>query len=614
MSPRRTNTRAKLLLNVSAVTALIVATMSQTASAQKPAAFDTGSDNQLGLTFTPDGSTAFWVAWNGDWGSSAATQRVIYTSRQQHGVWSVPTPADFSGNHSDNDPFVTPDGQWLYFVSERPTGSDDELTDANIWRYSLIEKNRLEYISINSGSAEYSPVVTASGTLYFASNRDGGPGKGDLYRAAPMGRGFLTPQPLGPAFNTPNGEWNLWVSADESEIIFEASSRPTNVSTPGDLYYSWRTPTGWTSATPIEQMNSRNSDLMPRLHPDGETLYYTSAPIGGHARIMTAKWGPLRAQLRSTYAPTLLVANRSSHEMTFVDLTRGEIVARVATGEGPHLLSNVSDDRILATGFGEFPKPHSESVSSRPPFVEALNSRLTLIDVVDRTVLLDTIIEDCARPHASWIVEQRAYVTCESERRVLVLDLDNGRTIDHFDTLQKGSHVLSFEPESRTLAITNTGSRSVTLINIDSGDTEVVKLAAGSEGSLAIAGRIWIGNAMDGSISVVDPRTSTVVEQVDSVCGFPIALSQDSQNQVWVACFTSAELVSIDRENFAIRRRISLGDQPLNLLIHPTSKLAYISLPRQNAIAEISLDTGMELRRIPVGIEPDGLRWAAPVH
>jgi hypothetical protein len=31
----------------------------------------------------------------------------------------------------------------------------------------------------------------------------------------------------------------------------------------------------------------------------------------------------------------------------------------------------------------------------------------------------------------------------------------------------------------------------------------------------------------------------------------------------------------------------------------------------RNAIAEISSDAGMELRRIPVGIEPDGLRWAA---
>ena len=307
MSLRSKNFRANLLHHAPAVTVLIVAAMSQTASAQVPESFDTGSDNQLGLTFTPDGSTAFWVAWDGDWGSSAATQRVIYTSQQEHGVWSAPTPVDFSGNHSDGDPFVTPDGQWLYFVSERPTGGDDEPSDANIWRYSLIEKNRLEYISINSGSAEYSPVVTASGVLYFASNRDGGPEQGDLYRAAPMGGDFLTPQPLGPVFNTRTGEWNLWVSADESEIIFEASSRPTNISTPGDLYYSCLTSSGWTPAIPIEQINSLNSELMPRLHPDGETLYYTSAPIGGHAQILTVKWGPLREQLSSAHAPMLCI-------------------------------------------------------------------------------------------------------------------------------------------------------------------------------------------------------------------------------------------------------------------------------------------------------------------
>ena len=592
------------------VITLALAAMSQTATAQMPLVFDTVSDNQLGLTFSPDGSTAFWVEWNGNWGSSATSQRVIFVSRQQDGVWSKPSPAAFTRNFSDDDPFVSPDGRWLYFVSDRPVNESDSKLDADIWRYSLVEENRLEHLSINSESAEYSPVVTASGALYFASARDGGLGEGDLYRAEPTDGAFQTPERLSAAINSPAGEWNLWVSADESEMIFEASSRPTNVSIPGDLYYSWRTPTGWTAAMPLEGLNSRDSDLMPRLHPDGETLYYTTAPTAGHARIASAAWGPLRARARATYSPTLLAANRSSHEVTWVDLSRGEIVARVATGEGPHLLSNVSDGRVLATGYGEFPKPHSEPVSKRPPFVETLNSRVTLIDVINRTVLLDTFIEDCARPHSSWVVQRRAYVTCESERRVLVIDLENGRTIGHFDTLQSGSHVLGFEPESRTIAVSNTGSGSVTLINIDSGDTQVVKLAAGSEGSLAIAGQLWISNAMDGSISIVDPLKSTVVEQIDSVCEFPIALSQDSQNQVWVACFVSAELVSIDRESFAIRRRISLGDQPLNLLIHPKRQLAYVSLPRQNAVAEISLDTGMELRRIPVGIEPDGLRWA----
>jgi DNA-binding beta-propeller fold protein YncE len=203
-------------------------------------------------------------------------------------------------------------------------------------------------------------------------------------------------------------------------------------------------------------------------------------------------------------------------------------------------------------------------------------------------------------------------VTCERENHVLVIDLKNGRTIDRIETLQEGSHVLSFEGESRTIATSNVDSGSITLINIDSGDTKVVKLAAGSEGALAIAGRIWVANAIDGSVSVVAPRSAKVVEHINSVCRFPIAMSYNAHEQVWVACFASAELVAIDQDNFEIQRRIGLDDQPLNLLMHPTLNVAYVSLPRKNAVAEIDLASGKELRRINVGIEPDGLRWAMP--
>ena len=497
-------------------------------------------------------------------------------------------------------------------MSDRPADANDKEPDADIWRFSLDKQHRLEHLSVNSNAREYSPIVTASGALYFASDRDGAAGRGDLYRAAPITKGFQTPEALGPALNSPTGEWNLWVSADETEVVFEASSRPTNLSVPGDLYYSWLTRSGWTAAMPVQQLNSTGSDLMPRLHPDSQTLYYTTAPIGGHASIKSTAWGPLRTELRDTYAPMLLVANRSSHEVTFVDLSLGEVVARLPTGEGPHLLSNVSKNKVLATGFGEFPRPHTEPVTSRPPFVESLNSRLTLIDTTNRTALLDTVIKECTKPHASWIIAEHAYVTCEPEERVLVLNLKDGSPITHFDTKQEGSHVLSFDQESRTLASSNTDSGSITLIDIDSGESRIVKLAAGSEGAISVAGHFWVGNAFDGSVSVVDAHTGSVAAHIDSVCGFPISFSQDHQQQLWVACFGSAELVSLGRDDFSITRRISLHDQPLNLLMHPTRELAYVSLPRKNAVAEVDILSGMEIRRITVGIEPDGLRWATP--
>lgn len=296
MRPGKTGSQTRSWLQLLVLTTLIVSGGAY--AAPKTSEFETGADNQLGLTFAPDGSTAFWVAWDGAWGSGEASPRRIFTSRLKGGVWSAPAPVEFSGDHSDNDPSVSPDGRWLYFVSDRPSSDNDQVSDGNIWRYNLVEENRLEYLSINSGAAEYSPILTASGTLYFASDRDGGLGQGDLYRVEPMGDGFGTPELLGTAFNTPTGEWNLWVSPDESEVVFEASSRPTNISIPGDLYYSWRSLAGWAPAIPIEQLNSRNSDLMPRLHPDGETLYYTTAEIGGHARLVSIAWEPLREQLR----------------------------------------------------------------------------------------------------------------------------------------------------------------------------------------------------------------------------------------------------------------------------------------------------------------------------
>ena len=98
------------------------------------------------------------------WGSKR-TQRVIYTAELRDETWTKPVPAALSQQYSDDNPYVSPDGRWLYFVSERPVNDTDEELDADIWRYNLIEEGGLEHLSVNSEAAEYSPVVTSSGAL-----------------------------------------------------------------------------------------------------------------------------------------------------------------------------------------------------------------------------------------------------------------------------------------------------------------------------------------------------------------------------------------------------------------------------------------------------------------
>ncbi len=610
MSIKIINIRANQRRAITTLISVVTTALMSCAGAQETVPASAELENQAGLTLSPNGNTAFWVEWSGKWGSPATGRRVIYTARRKDNVWGEAKPASFFQQHSNDDPFVSPDGQWLYFVSDRPSDAADQTRDANIWRYNLRTAGAPEYLAVNSDAEEYSPVVTASGALYFASDRNGGVGRGDLYRAAVKDSSFAQPALLGPAVNSETGEWNLWVSAGETDLIFEASSRTTNVSVPGDLYYSWQTSSGWTPALPIKQLNTTNSDLLPRLHPNGETLFYTSAPIGGHARIKHAEWSGLRATMRATFAPTLLVANRSSHEVKFVDLASGQVVASVSTGEGPHLLSNVSSGRVAVTGYGEFPEPHAKPVAKRPTFLQRLNARMTLIDINKQTAVLDKKMDDCSKPHASWIVEQRVFMTCENEKHLLVFDLKNKAIVGKFDTLQNGSHVLSFDGGTRQLAVSNTDSNSLSLINIDNGSTRVVPLAAGSEGLLADQGVFWVSNAMDGSISIVDAKSATETKRINAVCDFPIAFGRDNSKRVWVACFASAELVAFNTDTYTEERRYSLTSQPLNILLHPSRALAYLSMPRQNAVSEIDLQSGKEVRRISVGIEPDGLRWS----
>ena len=298
MSQSCTGMSAKSLSLLYALLSAVIISAGCSASPPHPDTFSSKFDNQFGLTFSPDGQAAYWVNWNGNWGADSTSGRKIYYSARQHGRWTAASPMSFSGEFNDDDPFVSPDSNWLYFVSDRPTSNYDFIADTNIWRYNLHESREPELVPINSDASEYSPVVTQSGTVYFASNRAGALGAGDIYSAKPAADGFESPHPLGPAINSEHGEWNLWVSNNESEMIFEASSRATNVSMPGDLYFSWRTATGWSTAVPIVQLNTMNSDLMARLHPDGKTLYYTSAPIGGHAKILIANWQQLKKQLR----------------------------------------------------------------------------------------------------------------------------------------------------------------------------------------------------------------------------------------------------------------------------------------------------------------------------
>ncbi|NAY91187.1 hypothetical protein GTQ34_04580 [Muricauda sp. JGD-17] len=234
---------------------------------------------EYGITMNASEDEFYFVRSDGKWGQSG-TKSTIYQSKRIDGAWSEPKVASFSGKFDDSDPHLADNDRTLYFISNRPF--DGKVSSADIWKVNKKDNGEWSIPTrlpepINSKHTEYSPRTDKVGNLYFASDRPGGYGQGDLYSSAFHEDEFVSPENMGARLNSSTGEWNLEISEDGDLIIFESSQRNENISSYGDLYISFKNQGAWSTPQNIKELNTSGSDLYPFLTKNLEYLYYSSS-------------------------------------------------------------------------------------------------------------------------------------------------------------------------------------------------------------------------------------------------------------------------------------------------------------------------------------------------
>ncbi|MGH9898376.1 MAG: TolB family protein [Pyrinomonadaceae bacterium] len=270
----------------------------------KPAIFAEGvistRDYESSITFTPDGRIAYFVKSTPD-----LSFRVIVVSRLEKDKWSTPEVTPFSGQYTDTDPCFSPDGTKLFFASRRPIEGTAPKADSDLW---VVEKTNTGWgeprrlsAPVNSESQETSPSTTADGTLYFSSNRAGGKGTADIYRARFVDGNYNAPENLGEAINTAAPEIQAFVSPDEHLLIFASTGRADGLGSI-DLYLNWRTDGAWSKAVNLgNKINSKGVESAPRISSDGRYFFWTSTRGYGFAdqEVKRLTYGELSKKLRS---------------------------------------------------------------------------------------------------------------------------------------------------------------------------------------------------------------------------------------------------------------------------------------------------------------------------
>lgn len=205
---------------------------------------------------------------------------ILYMTRKA-GQWSKPEVAPFSGRWRDLEATFSPDGQWIYFSSDRPLTGDTK-KDFDIWRVKRLagggwgEPENLG-TNVNSAKDEFYPSITRSGSLYFTAELSQGKGSEDIVICKPDGNGFGKPEVLPEDINTKFDEFNAFVDPDEQFIIFSSYGRPDDMGG-GDLYISRKNENGdWSPVKHLPaSLNSPYLDYCPYITPDKKYLVFTS--------------------------------------------------------------------------------------------------------------------------------------------------------------------------------------------------------------------------------------------------------------------------------------------------------------------------------------------------
>jgi YVTN family beta-propeller protein len=342
--------------------------------------------------------------------------------------------------------------------------------------------------------------------------------------------------------------------------------------------------------------------------------------------LLTLAAGALRAA--STPANALLVLEKEQNTLVIVDPVGLTIVARVPVGNDPHEVA-VSDDGRTAY-ISNYSDGHTISV----------------VDLVAQKALAPIDLGALKQPHGLDFVDGKLYFTAEGAKVVGRYDPATQKIDWVIGTGQNRTHMVIVSHDLKTVITSNVSSGTISIIDRSAPaggpppmrgpmrgppwpggrpggpprrppepDWNVanVPVGHGSEGfDLTPDGKeLWVANAQDQTISIIDVAIKQVVATIPSTqAANRLKITLDGK-YAFVSDMDGNDLLVIDVATRKEYKKIALPASSEGLLMAPGGKVAYTTLNTRDAVAVIDLETMKMTREVKTGRGPDGLAWAA---
>jgi hypothetical protein len=219
-------------------------------------------------TFSPDGKEIYWEIG-----------KKIGFTKLDNGYWTSPEILSFCKGdpYQYGNPFITPDGNKIFFTSFRPGAVSTE--KENIWYARRTSSGWAdpEPVSdvVNALRIHWSLSVSKSGTLYFQGNRLDKNDVGGIYYSEFVDDRYTEPVKMGMEINTQCNETCPFISPDESFLLFNRFD-PLDPDNSG-IFISFKDKSGnWTRAVRVLGGAPDIGGMSPKITPDGKYLFYVN--------------------------------------------------------------------------------------------------------------------------------------------------------------------------------------------------------------------------------------------------------------------------------------------------------------------------------------------------
>ena len=192
---------------------------------QRPQVIDTelnSNADEGACCLSPDGRTMYLTSCQSD--ERYPRFATIVTSRRSDATWNKPQPLPITRDTLSlyAHPAVSPDGQWLYFVSDMPGGMGGK----DLWIVRLTEAGLggVENLGtpVNTPGDEMFPTFRPNGDLYFSSDGHEGMGGLDIYIAHPTASGWTIVHPSYP-LNSMGDDFGMTFEGNKNRGFFSSN-------------------------------------------------------------------------------------------------------------------------------------------------------------------------------------------------------------------------------------------------------------------------------------------------------------------------------------------------------------------------------------------------------